>query len=200
MFPRSSRESYLRATPLPAGTVGARRRQGYMRATKAVGTPHFTSAAGTPPRRNMCATGLHNSNVPGVVTVLEPNPFPPLSSVLGEIQFIGKAPSRPPCRIGTPLAAAALTPGPLKDGKDVDINHLHVSLAHAHASVLKAISKQHGIRLTGELVSCSACSRAKGIEYLPHITRRRERRSRWDLSTSTPLGLTQLLLGGRGTS
>ena len=28
-----------------------------------------------------------------------------------------------------------------------------------------------------------------------HITRRGERRSRWDLSTSTPLGHTQLLLG-----
>ena len=105
-----------------------------------------------PPRRNMCATGLQNSNVPGVVTVLEPTPFPPLSSVLGEIQFVGKTPSRPECRIGTPLAAGALTPGPLKHGKEADLNHLHVSLARAHASVLKATAKQHGIRLTGELV------------------------------------------------
>ena len=32
-FPRSSSGSYLRATRLPAGTVGARRRQGDMRAT-----------------------------------------------------------------------------------------------------------------------------------------------------------------------
>ena len=103
----------------------------------------------------MCATGL-NSNVPGVVTVLEPTPFPPLSSVLGEVQFVGKTPigkpPRPACRIETPLAAAALIPGLLKHGKEVDINHLHVSLAHAHASVLKATAKQHGIRLTGELV------------------------------------------------
>ena len=95
-----------------------------------------------PPRRNMCATGLHHSNVPGVVAVLEPTPFPPLKSVLGEIQLIGKSPSRPACRIGTPLAAAALTPEPLKHGKEVDINHVHVSLAHAHASVRKATSKQ----------------------------------------------------------
>ena len=32
-FPRSSSGSYLRATRFPAGTVGARRRQGDMRAT-----------------------------------------------------------------------------------------------------------------------------------------------------------------------
>ena len=101
----------------------------------------------------MYSTGLHDSNVPGVVTVLGPTPFPSLSFALGEIQFVGKTPSRPECRSVPPLAAAALTPGPLKHGKEVDINHLHVSLAHAHASVLKATAKQHGIRLTGELVS-----------------------------------------------
>ena len=164
-FPRSSSGSYLRATRLPAGTVGARRRQRDMRATnllRQLRHPIPPPPQEIPPRRNMCATGLHNSSVPEVVTVLEPTPFPPLSSVLGEIQFVGKTPSRPECRIGTPVAAAALTPGPLKHGKEVDINHLRVSLAHTHASVLKATAKQHGIRLTGELVSCSACSRAKG--------------------------------------
>ena len=136
----------------------------------------------------MCATGLHNSNVPGVVTVLEPNPFPPVSSVLGEIQFVGKTPFRPACRIGTPLAAAALTPGPLKHGKEVHINHLHVSLAHAHASVLKATAKQHGIRLTGELVSCSGCSRAKGHRVpTPHHAARR---------ATQPLGLVHIDTAG----
>ena len=176
-FPRSSSGSYLRATRLPAGTVGARRRQGDMRATnllRQLGQPIPPPPQKTPLRRNMCATGLQNSNVPGVVTVLEPTPFHPLSSVLGEIQFIGKTPSRPACRIGTPLAAAALIPGPLKHGKEIDINHLHVSLAHAHASVLKATAKQHGIRLTGELVSCSACSPAKGHRApTPHHATRR---------------------------
>ena len=134
----------------------------------------------------MCATGL-NSNVPGVVTVLEPTPFPPLSSVLGEVQFLGKT-SRPACRIDTPLAAAALIPGPLKHGNEVDINHLHVSLAHAHASVLKATAKQHGIRLTGELVSCSACSRAKGHRApTPHHATRR---------ATHPLGLVHIDTAG----
>ena len=136
----------------------------------------------------MCVTGLQNSNVPGVVTVLEPTPFPPLSSVLGETQFVGKPPSRPACRIGTPLAAAALIPGPLKHGKEVDVNHLHVSLSHAHASVLKATAKQHGIRLTGELVSCSACSRAKGHRApTPHHATRR---------ATQPLGLVHIDTAG----
>ena len=132
----------------------------------------------------MCATGLQNLNIPGVVTVLDSTPFSPLSSVLGEMQFVGKTLSRPACKISTPLAAAALTPGQLKHGKEVDINHLHVSLAHAHASVLKATAKQHGIRLTGELVSCSACSRAKGhrAPTSHHATRR----------ATQPLGLVHI--------
>ena len=50
----------------------------------------------------------------------------------------------------------------LEHGKALDINHLHVSLAHARASVLQATARQHGFRLTGELVSCSACLMAKG--------------------------------------
>ena len=104
-------------------------------------------------------------------------------TLLGEVQFLGKT-SRPACRIDTPLAAAALIPGPLKHGKEVDINHLHVSLAHAHASVLKATAKQHGIRLTGELVSCSACSRAKGHRApTPHHATRR---------ATHPLGLVHI--------
>ena len=123
---------------------------------------------------NGSSTGLLDSNVSRVVTLLEPTPFPPLSSVLGEIQFVGKTPSRPECRIDATLAAAALTPGPLKHGEEVDINHLHVSLAQAHASVLKATAKQHEIRLTGQLVLCSACSRSKGHRApTPHHATRR---------------------------
>ena len=191
-FPRSSSGSYLRATRLPAGTVGARRRQGDMRATnllRQLGHSIPPPPQTIPLRRKMCATGLQKLNVQGVVTVLEPIPFPPLSSVLGEIKFVGKTPSRPAYRIGTPpLAAAALIPGPLKYGKEVDINHLHVSLTHAHASVLKATAKQHGIRLTGELVSCSACSRAKGHRApTPHHATRR---------ATQPLGLVHIDTAG----
>ena len=104
----------------------------------------------------------------------EPTPFPPSQFCVGGNSVSRENPTRPEHRIGTSLAAAALTPGPLKHGKEVDINHLHISLAHAHASVLKATAKQDGIRLTGELVSCSACSRAKGHRApTPHLATRR---------------------------
>ena len=46
------------------------------------------------------------------------------------------------------MVAAALNPGLLKQGKVVDINHLHVSLDHAHANVLQATARQHGFQLT----------------------------------------------------
>ena len=105
-----------------------------------------------------------------------------------EIQFVEKTTSGPKCRIGIPLAAASLAPGPLKHGKEVDISHLHVSLAHVHTSVLKATAKQHGIRLTGELVPCSACSRAKGhrAPTSHHVTRR----------STQPLGLVHIDTAG----
>ena len=87
-FPRSSNGSYLRATRLPAGTVRARKSQRDMRATnllRQLRHPVPPPPQDTPPPRNMCATGMHNSNVSGIVTMPEPTPFPPLSSVLGKI-------------------------------------------------------------------------------------------------------------------
>ena len=148
-FPRRSSRSYLRSTRLPVRTVGARRRQGDMCATNLL--RHLRHPIPPPPqepqpRRNICTTGVHDSNVPGAVTVLEQTFFPPLSSVLEKIQFVEKSPSRSECRVDTPLAAASLTPGPLKHGKEVDLNtcpcpQLHISLARAHASVLQVTVK-----------------------------------------------------------
>ena len=73
------------------------------------------------------------------------------------------------------MAAAVLSPGGLFLNKNtkrvIDINHFHVSLAHAHSSVLKATAQQHGIQLVGELAPCSGCSMAKGIHApTPHRT------------------------------
>ena len=203
-LPRSSSGSYLRATRLSAGVVGAKKRQGDIRATNLL--RQLRHPVPPPPQeisspRNMCVAGMHDSNVSGTVTVLDPTPFPPLSYVLGEIKFVGKTLSRSECRIETPLAAAALTPGLLKHGKEVDIYHFHVSLAHVHASVLKATAKQHVIRLNGEWFHVRLVLGRRKIAHPLHIiTRRGERRNRWDLSTSTPLDLTQFISGGRGTS
>ena len=76
---------------------------------------------------------------------------------------------------GVGMVAAVLSPGGVfvnnKKTTVVDINHFHVSLAHAHSSVLKATARQHGIQLVGELAPCSGCSMAKGIRAsTPHHT------------------------------
>ena len=73
------------------------------------------------------------------------------------------------------MAAAVLSPGGLFINKNkkrvIDINHYHVSLSHAHSSVLKATAQQHGIQLVGELAPCTGCSMAKGIRAsTPHRT------------------------------
>ena len=70
----------------------------------------------------------------------------------------------------------------------VDINHYHVSLSHAHSSVLKATAQQHGIQLIGELAPCSGCSMAKGIRAsTPHRTTSR---------AETPLDLVHIDTAG----
>ena len=73
------------------------------------------------------------------------------------------------------MAAAVLSPGGLFINKNkkrvIDTNNFHVSLAHAHSSVLKATAQQHGIQLVGELAPYSGCSMAKGIRASkPHRT------------------------------
>ena len=72
------------------------------------------------------------------------------------------------------MAAAVLSPGGViinTNKKVVDTSHFHVSLAHAHSSVLKATARQHDIQLVGELTPCSGCSIAKEIRApTPHRT------------------------------
>ena len=90
------------------------------------------------------------------------------------------------------MAAAVLTPGGLSINKNkkrvADINHYHVSLSHAHSSVLKATAQQHGIQLIGELAPCSGCSMAKGIRAsTPHRTTSR---------AETPLDLVHIDTAG----
>ena len=108
-FPRSSSGSYLSATRHSAGTVEKRKRQSDMRAIDhlrqlrhPVPPPSYgnTSAPHPPPSpQNVCVAGVFNyvrSNISGIVKardgLLEPIRFPPLSSVLGEMKFVGYPP------------------------------------------------------------------------------------------------------------
>ena len=89
------------------------------------------------------------------------------------------------------MAAAVLSPGGVfinKNKKAVDFNHFHVSLAHAHSSVLKATARQHDIQLVGELAPCSKCSMAKGMHApTPHRTTSR---------AATPLDMVHIDTAG----
>ena len=160
-FPCEKGGLYLRATRLAVGTVGAKPRTNRALASQ-ISTPLCSCVPSFPPSVPSSSQVSSASKISRTDAarddLLEPIPSPPVSSVLGKIEFGRK----PLFESDYFLTAAALNPGMTKHGKVVDIYHLHVSLAHAHASVLQATARQHGFRLTGQLVSCSACSMAKG--------------------------------------
>ena len=56
------------------------------------------------------------------------------------------------------MTAAVFPPGGVFVNKSkksmVNINHFHVSLAHAHSSALKATALQYVFQLVGELAPC----------------------------------------------
>ena len=177
--------SYLGATRLAPGTVGAKPRTNRALAIQ-ISAPLSSCVPSCPPSvpngsRFSSASKVSGTDA-GYGDLLEPIPSPPVSSVLGKIEFGRKPLFESDCF----LTAAALNPGMLKHGKVVDINHLHVSVAHTYASVLQATARQHCFWLTGELVSCSACSMAKGNRRQLPVIRRRAPRGRWRLSTPRP--------------
>ena len=55
-----------------------------------------------------------------------------------------------------PIAAAVI------NMMRIDINDLHVSLAHSHADTLRETARQTGVKVFGDLVSCSGCLATKG--------------------------------------
>ncbi|CAN0297573.1 unnamed protein product, partial [Scytosiphon promiscuus] len=72
------------------------------------------------------------------------------------------------------IAAAVLAPGRMQH---IDINDLHVSLAHSHAVTLRETARQMGIKVTGDLVPCAGCSQAKGRKMpVPWSTRCRAKK------------------------
>ena len=140
--------SYLRASRLAPGTLGAKPRTNRALASQ-VSTPLSSYVPSCPPSvpnssRFSSASKVSRTDA-AYGDLLEPIPSPPVSSVLGKIEFGRKPLFKWDCF----FTAAALNPGMLKHAKVVEINHLHVSLAHAHASVLQATARQHRFRLTG---------------------------------------------------
>lgn len=63
--------------------------------------------------------------------------------------------------VNDPISAAVLTPGKITR---IDINDLHVSLAHFHAETLRKTARQTGTHVVGEFVPCAGCSQAKQRE------------------------------------
>ena len=58
-----------------------------------------------------------------------------------------------------PMANAVLVPG---KQQRIDIDDLHVALAHPRAETLRETTRQHGVEVVGELVPCAGCFKAKG--------------------------------------
>ena len=178
-FPCEKSGSYLRASRLAPGTVGAKARTNRALASQistplSISEPPCSQNVPSVPNSSRFSSALNVSRIDAVYDdLLEPIPSLPISYVLEEIEFGRKS----FFESDYSLAAAALNPGMLKHGKVVDNNHLHVSLAHAHASILQATGRQHSCLLIGELVSCSACSMAKGTRAsnTPHTTPRAKR-------------------------
>ena len=70
-----------------------------------------------------------------------------------------------------PMANAVLVPG---KQQRIDINDLHVALAHSHAEPLRETARQHGVEVAGELVPCAGCSEANGRRmHVPRSTNSR---------------------------
>ena len=196
--------SYLRASRRTPGTVGAKARTNQALASQ-ISTPLSSCV---PP----CSQSVPNvpnssrfssaSNVSGTDAAYDDllELIPPLSPLsyqvcVWEIEFGRK----PLFESDRSLAAAALNLDMLKHGKVVGINHLHVSLAHAHASVLQATVRQHSFRMTEKLVSCSACSMTKGKRApTAHHTTARARRS-MELVHIDTAGPSRQLSGDRDT-
>ena len=194
-FPCEKGGSYLKATRLVAGTVGAKPRTNRTLASQ-ISTHLSGCVPSFPPNVPSSSQVSSASKVSGTDTardgLLEPIPSPLVSCVLGKIGFGRKPFFKSECF----LTAAALNPGMMKHGKVVNINHLHVSLAHAHASVLQVTARQHGFRLTGQLVSCSACLMAKGNRApIAHHTTARAKRP-MELIYNDTAGPFSVSLGG----
>ena len=101
-FPRSSCGSYLRATRIPAGTVGARRRQGEMHATNLI--RQLRHPVPPPSARNVTS---HYAKVPWTTPVRTARIKPPRDT------YVPMPESVPVAALSPAPAAAPLAPAPV---------------------------------------------------------------------------------------
>ena len=136
-----------------SGSVGAKRRTKRAIATQisAALNSCVPSCPPSVPNNSRFSGSLRVSGTDAAYDdLMEPVLSPPVSSVMGEIEFGRKHLTE----ADFTLAVAALNPSMSKIGKIVHIKHTHGSLAHAHTSAMQATARHHGFGLTGELVSC----------------------------------------------
>lgn len=149
-FPRNVSGSYLHATRLPARAVGAKKKMDKVCAVdllKQLDHPIPPLFIGT--RGNICLATVSGSDPCCVSDALHTYPLGRAALSLPTNQPLGKTEFNKSSMSGV-HAAAALAPGIIKHGKAVDINHLHISLGHVNAEILRQTAKHYGIRLTEE--------------------------------------------------
>ena len=161
-FPRSSSGSYLRATRLPAGTVGARRRQGEMHATNLI--RHLRHPVPPPSSRNVTS---HYAKAPWTTPVRTARIKPSrdtyvLMSESVPVAALSPAPAAAPLAPApastTPPASVLKPPAPIppRVGRDIK-NEEHVEMpgrtrgeTRVMRDALQEYAHRHGVMSTIE--------------------------------------------------
>ena len=162
MFPRINRGSYLRATRLPAGTVGARRRQGEMHATNLL--RQLRHPVPPPSSRNISS---HDAKAPWTTPVRTSPIKPPRDTYVsmpgsGPVAALSPAPAAallaPAPASTTPPASTLNPPAPIppRVGRDIK-NEGHVGMPGRTRSEIRAMrdalqeyAHRHGVLSTME--------------------------------------------------
>ena len=161
-FPRSSSGSYFRATRLPAGTVGARRRQGEMHATNLL--RHLRHPVPPPSSRNVTS---HYAKAPWTTPVRTARIKPPRDTYVPmpesvPVAALSRAPATAPVAPApastTPPASVLKPPAPIppRVGRDIK-NEGHVEMpgrtrgeTRVMRDALQEYAHRHGVLSTME--------------------------------------------------
>ena len=154
-FPRSSSGSYLRATRLPAGTVGVRRRQGEMHATNLL--RHLRHPVPPPSSRNVTS---HYAKAPWTTPVRTARIKPPRDTYVPMPESVPvAAPLAPASASTTPPASVLKPPAPIppRVGRDIKKSEGYVEMpgrtrgeTRVMRDALQEYAHRHGILSTME--------------------------------------------------